>query len=140
MKIAFICIHNSCRSQMAEALANFHAKKMQLNLKIYSAGSEKNRSIHPKAIHFLAINYGIDMSDHYVKTIDVLPKDIDIVVSMGCGIKCPALKGKYFFDFQLEDPSNFDDLAFQESIKILESKVIALLESIKSGTLGDFRC
>lgn len=140
MKIAFICIHNSCRSQMAEALANFYAKKMQLDLEIYSAGSEKSRSIHPKAIYFLALNYGIDMSNHYVKTINTLPKDIDIVISMGCGVKCPTLRGKYSFDFQLEDPSNFDDTAFQESIKILESKVIALLESIKNNTLGDFRC
>ena len=140
MKIAFICVHNSCRSQMAEALAKYKAKKLGLDLEIFSAGSDTSKGVNPQAIRLIHELYQIDMKDHYAKLIEALPKDINIAVSMGCNVACPSLKAEYFFDFALMDPSGSDDETFKQIIKILDSKLDALLHAIKTNSLKGFVC
>lgn len=140
MKIVFVCVHNSCRSQMAEALAKHLCKDMGLCLEIYSAGSEKSREIHPKAKEYLKELYGIEMRGHYVKTLDELMLNWDIVISMGCNMQCPTTQAKYHFDFALQDPSNMPKEEFLEIIYALEGKLKALLNAIKENTLEEFIC
>lgn len=140
MKIVFVCVHNSCRSQMAEALAKHLCKDMGLYLEIYSAGSEKMREIHPKAKEYLKELYGIEMRGHYVKTLDELMINWDIVISMGCNMQCPTTQAKYHFDFALQDPSNMSKEEFLEIIYALEGKLKALLNAIKANTLEEFAC
>lgn len=140
MKIAFICVHNSCRSQMAEALARYKIEKLGLDIEVFSAGSDTSRGVNPQAIRFIQELYKIDMKDHYAKLIETLPKDIDIAISMGCDIACPSLKAKYYFDFNLIDPSGSDDKAFKEVIKTLDSKITNLLNAIKTHSLQGFIC
>lgn len=65
---------------------------------------------------------------------------MDIVVSMGCGVACPSLKSRYYFDFGLKDPSGSCDDEFKKIIQILDSKLTALLQAIKTNSLKDFRC
>ncbi|MDD6893177.1 MAG: arsenate reductase ArsC, partial [Lactobacillus sp.] len=88
-KIAFICTHNSCRSQIAEALGKHLAGDV---FESYSAGTQIKDQINPDAVRLLKKIYGIDMeaSGQYNKTLDALPT-VDGIVTMGCGVKCPYL-------------------------------------------------
>lgn len=140
MNLVFVCVHNSCRSQMAEALAKYFAQEMGLSLQIYSAGSEKSREIHPKAKEYLKELYGISLQNHYVKTLDELPLQWDIIISMGCNMQCPSAYAKYHFDFALQDPSDMDKEQFLSIIATLEGKTKALLKAIKENTLEEFVC
>lgn len=140
MKIAFICIHNSCRSQMAEAIARHKAKTLGLDVEFFSAGSDISKGVNQQAIRMIKELYSIDMKDHYAKLIETLPNDIDIAVSMGCNVACPNLKTKYYYDFGLDDPSGNDDEIFKQTIKSLDSKLNTLLQSIKTNSLKDFIC
>ncbi|MCV3411282.1 arsenate reductase ArsC [Campylobacter lari] len=135
MKIAFICIHNSCRSQMAEALCKKIATELGLNLEIYSAGSDISKGINPKAIKILKQKYTLDISSYKAKGFDSLPKDLDIVVGMGCGVVCPNIEAKFHFDFGLEDPSGLEDEDFIKVVESLELKLKELLEKITQGEL-----
>lgn len=136
-KIVFVCVHNSCRSQMAEALARFRANELNLNdVEFYSAGSCKTRQINPKAIKILKEYYDLDLKNHYVKTLDELGIDeYYAVVSMGCNMDCPNVKAKLHLDFNLADPSDFDDEEFKNSVEILDKKILNFLNSIKNSTL-----
>lgn len=140
MNLVFVCVHNSCRSQMAEALAKHFAQEMGLSLQIYSAGSEKSREIHLRAKEYLKELYGISLQNHYVKTLDELPLQWDVIVSMGCNMQCPSVYAKYHFDFALQDPSEMDKEQFLSIIATLEDKTKALLKAIKENTLGEFVC
>ncbi|OCX42530.1 ArsC family transcriptional regulator [Campylobacter ornithocola] len=135
MKIAFICIHNSCRSQIAEALCKKMCKEIGLNLDVYSAGSDLSKEVNYKAIRVLKEKYTLDISSYKVKGFDSLPKDLDIVVGMGCGVVCPSVSARYHFDFGLEDPSGFEDKDFIKVVESLELKLKELLEKITQGEL-----
>lgn len=140
MNLVFVCVHNSCRSQMAEALAKHFAQEMGLSLQIYSAGSEKSREIHSRAKEYLKELYGISLQNHYVKTLDELALQWDIIVSMGCNMQCPLARAKYHFDFALQDPSEMDKEQFLSIITTLEGKTKSLLKAIKENTLEEFVC
>ena len=88
LKAAFICVHNSCRSQMAEALGKKYAAGV---FESYSAGTMTKPQINQDAVRIMKELYGIDMEkDQYPKLIDELP-EIDIVITMGCNVQCPSL-------------------------------------------------
>ena len=93
-KVAFLCVHNSCRSQMAEALG----KHLRGNdFEFYSAGTETKPQINQDAVRLMKQLYGIDMEQtQYSKTIDKIPMP-DIVISMGCDVGCPYI-GRPFDD------------------------------------------
>ncbi|MBS6525187.1 MAG: arsenate reductase ArsC [Peptoniphilaceae bacterium] len=125
-KVAFVCVHNSCRSQIAEALA----KKLGSDvLEVYSAGTEIKEEINPDARRLMMEMYGIDMEKtQKPKLIQAIPP-VDDVITMGCNVVCPVLPFSYKSeDWGLEDPTGKGDEAFINVIRRIEEKVIELIE------------
>ena len=132
-KVAFICVHNSCRSQMAEALGKLYASDA---FDSYSAGTETKPKINQDAIRLIKEIYHINMEEtQYSKLIDELPK-LDIVITMGCNVNCPTLTCKYREDWGLIDPSGHDDEFFMEIIHEIDNKIINLKNRILNKELG----
>ncbi len=128
--VAFICVHNSCRSQMAEALAK--AKYGQL-FDACSAGTETKPQINQDAVRIMKELYGIDMeATQKSKLLDELPP-IDIVVTMGCNVNCPYLPCKSREDWGLDDPSGKGDEIFISTIRKIEEKLEDLAGRIRAG-------
>ncbi len=123
-KVAFICIHNSCRSQIAEALGKHFASDV---FESYSAGTETKPQINQDAVRLMKKLYNIDMEQfQYSKTIDKIPTP-DIAISMGCDVGCPYV-GKAFADnWELADPTGKSDAEFTVIIKEIETKIINLI-------------
>ena len=118
--IAFVCVHNSCRSQIAEALA----KKILIDYDIYSAGTEIKTEINPDAVRLMKKYYQIDMAvDQYPKLLTDIPKNIDYVVTMGCGVTCPRLPCQEMVDWGLIDPTGSSDETFMKIIGEIEHKI-----------------
>ena len=125
-KVAFICTHNSCRSQMAEALCRKYAGDV---LECYSAGTDIADRINPDAIRIMMRLYNIDMQMQYPKRLQDLPA-VDIVVTMGCGVQCPVMPCSRREDWGLDDPTGKDDAAFEETAKKIEKRIQLLKESL----------
>lgn len=122
-KIAFICVHNSCRSQIAEALGkHFLGDKFDF----YSAGTETKPQINQDAVRLVKQIYGIDMEqEQYSKTIDKIPTP-DIAISMGCDVDCPYIIKGFDDNWGLQDPTGQSNEVFTDIIKQIEEKVKAL--------------
>ncbi len=126
-KVAFVCVHNSCRSQMAEALGKALANDA---FDSYSAGTERKDHINPDAVRLMKEIYGIDMElTQYNKLLEDIPSP-DIVITMGCNVNCPVLPCKHREDWGLEDPSGRSDEEFEKIIRIIEEKVLELKNRI----------
>lgn len=106
--VAFVCVHNSCRSQIAEALGKQLASDV---FNSYSAGTHTKDSIQEDAVRLMKQVYGISMEEQYCKTLDELPA-VDIVITMGCNVHCPSLPCRYREDWGLPDPSGKEDAMF----------------------------
>ena len=119
-KIAFICVHNSCRSQIAEALGkHFMSDKYDF----YSAGTETKPQINQDAVRLMKELYGIDMEkEQYSKTIDKIPAP-DIAISMGCDVGCPFIGKAFDDDWKLTDPTGLSDEKYIEIIKQIANKI-----------------
>lgn len=127
-KVAFICTHNSCRSQIAEALGKHLASD---TFESFSAGTEPKESINSDAVRLMKQLYGIDMElTQHSKTLSDLPP-VDVVVTMGCGVACPFLPSKRREDWGLSDPSGKSDSEFLDVIRIIESKIHELAKSLR---------
>lgn len=127
IKVGFICVHNSCRSQIAEALTKHFASDV---FDAYSAGTETKDKINQDAVRLIKSRYGIDMElTQSSKLIEVLPP-LDVVITMGCNVECPYLPSKFREDWGLDDPSGKDDNEFNRIIDIIEYKVIDLRKRI----------
>ena len=122
-KVAFICVHNSCRSQIAEALG----KKLASDVfESYSAGTETKPQINQDAVRLMKQVHGIDMEQiQYSKLLSDIPT-VDVVITMGCNVRCPFLPCAHREDWGLEDPSGKGDEAFLETIRLIEEKVLDL--------------
>ena len=122
-KVAFICVHNSCRSQIAEALG----KKLAADaFESHSAGTETKPRINQDAVRLMKQVHGIDMeAAQYSKLLSEIPA-VDVVITMGCNVHCPFLPCSHREDWGLEDPSGRDDQAFLETIRRIEEKVLDL--------------
>ena len=119
-KIAFICVHNSCRSQIAEALGK---KYLSDFCDCYSAGTETKPQINQDAVRLMKREYGIDMEkDQYSKLIGDIP-EADLYVSMGCNVACPNVPGKQMVNWGLEDPTGKEDQVFMEIIRRIEKNI-----------------
>lgn len=131
-KVAFICVHNSCRSQMAEALG----KKYGIDVfESYSAGTETKPQINQDAVRIIKELYDIDMNEtQKSKLLSDIP-NVDIVIKMGCNVVCPYLPGNHVEDWGLEDPTGKDDEEFIKIAKSIELKVKDLAERIKNNKL-----
>ncbi len=125
-KVAFICVHNSCRSQIAEALGKKYASDV---FECYSAGTALKENINPDAVRLMKELYGIDMEkDQYSKTIDQIPKP-DIVISMGCMDGCPYIGRPFDEDWELPDPTGQADEVYLKVIQEIEKNIMRLKES-----------
>ena len=130
-KVAFICVHNSCRSQIAEALG----KHLSSNILCYSAGTEISPNINTDAVRIMKKLYGINMVEsQYSKLISELPT-IDIVITMGCNVDCPNLPCKHREDWGLDDPTGKSDLEFEKTIDIIKEKILNLNNRVLNNTL-----
>ena len=123
-KVAFICVHNSCRSQIAEALGRHLAADV---FESYSAGTETKPRINPDAVRLMKQLYHIDMEaeGQHSKLLSDLPA-VDVVITMGCNVQCPFLPCAWREDWGLEDPTGKSDEAFLETIRQIEEKVLGL--------------
>ena len=131
--VAFICVHNSCRSQMAEALGKKLASDVFAS---FSAGTETKPQINQDAVRLMKQVHGIDMEEaQYSKLLEELPK-IDIVVTMGCNVQCPFLPCDHREDWGLEDPSGREDAEFLTTMGLIEEKVLDLKQRILAGKLA----
>lgn len=128
LKVAFICVHNSCRSHIAEALG----KKLAFDVfESYSAGSEKKMQINQDAVGIMKKLYGIDMEKtQYSKLVCDIPTP-DILISMGCNVECPYIGMPFDDDWGLDDPTGKSEEEYIKVIKEIEGKVLALRERIQ---------
>ncbi len=127
IKVAFVCVHNSCRSQMAEAISKFIASE---NFDVYSAGTETKPQINQDAVSVIKELYGVDMNaTQKPKLITDIPP-VDIVVTMGCNVNCPFLPSKHREDWGLDDPSGKDKSEFIKTAKVIEEKILDLKKRI----------
>ncbi len=126
-KVAFICVHNSCRSQIAEALG----KKLAGDVfESYSAGTETKAQINQDAVRLMKQVHGIDMEvTQYSKLLSDIP-EVDIVITMGCNVQCPFLPCSHREDWGLDDPTGHPDEVFLQIIESIEHKVLALKDSL----------
>tara|TARA_B100000214_G_scaffold292825_1_gene222545 strand:- start:144 stop:527 length:384 start_codon:yes stop_codon:yes gene_type:complete len=124
-KVVFLCVENSCRSQIAEAFANIHGKEKIL---AFSAGSKPSGTVNPKAISLMKeLNY--DLSTHQSIHVDKLPDvEIDAMISMGCGDSCPSIRAKERIEWDIPDPKEMEYQDFKEVIKNIERKVLDFLK------------
>lgn len=130
-KVAFICIHNSCRSQMAEG----YMKKFGSEVAdVYSAGTETYHEVKPKAVEAMKLD-GVDISNQYPKLLEDIPEKLDILITMGCGVTCPQVPCTYRADWGLEDPSGGPIEDFILTRELIKEKILRLIEDIKSDNL-----
>ena len=129
-KVAFICVHNSCRSQIAEALGKHLAGDVFEN---YSAGTETKPQINQDAVRLMKEIYGIDMEadGQRSKLISEIP-EVDMAISMGCNVGCPFIGRAFDENWGLEDPTGKSDEEFKLVIGQIEKKILELKESIIS--------
>lgn len=130
IKVAFICVHNSCRSQIAEALGKLLAAD---SFECYSAGTQLKDQINPDAVRVMKRLYGVDMTQtQRPKLLSELPP-VDVVITMGCGVQCPYLPCTRREDWGLEDPTGQDDAAFERAVRIMACKIQDLARQLGSG-------
>lgn len=132
LKVAFVCVHNSCRSQMAEAISKLLAADV---FEAYSAGTEIKPQINQDAVRIIKQLCSIDMEkEQFSKLISEIPKP-DIVITMGCNVNCPYLPCRHREDWGLEDPTGKSDEEFIKTAKVIEKKVLDLKERIKTNRI-----
>lgn len=126
-KVAFICVHNSCRSQIAEALGKHYASAV---FESYSAGTETKPRINQDAVRLMKELYGIDMEKtQYSKLVQDIPQP-DIAISMGCEVGCPFIGKKYDDNWELPDPTGESDQVFKSVISKIEQKILTLRDAL----------
>ncbi len=133
-KVAFICVHNSCRSQIAEAWANHLGGDV---LEVYSAGTEnKNNKVgyNEFGVNVMAVDtmreVGVSMANQRSKLLKDIPQELDYLITMGCNVSCPHIPAKNVEDWGLEDPSHKGVEAFNETREIIKEKVLKLINSL----------
>ncbi len=132
-KVAFVCVHNSCRSQIAEALGKHFASDV---FESFSAGTETKPQINQDAVRLMKEIYSIDMEKtQHSKLLTDIPQ-VDVVIKMGCNVVCPYLSSKHEEDWGLEDPTGKNDDEFKAVIEVIEKKIKDLTKRISNQTLN----
>jgi protein-tyrosine-phosphatase len=127
-KVLFVCVENSCRSQIAEAFAKIHGAGI---IDPYSSGSRPSGIVNPKAIASMK-DIGYDMSTHRSKPLSEIPDiEYDYVITMGCGDECPFVKSKHREDWAIPDPKDMDMEGFQNIRDMIKEKVKKLISDIR---------
>ncbi len=131
--VVFVCVHNSCRSQMAEGYMRAFADD---SFSVHSAGLESYPKIKDKAVEAMGLE-GIDISQQSVNTVDKLPSvTFDAVITMGCGAECPFIPATLREDWGIEDPSGGSIDDFKKARDIIKSRVLDLIERLNEGENG----
>lgn len=132
-KVAFICVHNSCRSQIAEALGKALASDV---FESYSAGTETKPQINQDAVRLMRKLYGIDMEQtQHSKLISDIPEP-DIAISMGCNVGCPFIGRPFDDNWGLEDPTGKNDEEFKKVIDEIQKQIMKLKDRMTNSALG----
>lgn len=131
-KVAFVCVHNSCRSQMAEALGKALAGEV---FESYSAGTETKPRINQDAVRLMKDRHGIDMeATQRSKLLGDIPP-VDVVVTMGCNVNCPWLPCRHREDWGLDDPTGCPDETFLAVMDAIREKVLDLKHRIETNDI-----
>lgn len=125
--VGFICVHNSCRSQMAEGWAKKLGSEV---LEAYSAGTEDYPEVKPLAVEVME-EAGVDMSSHRPKLLSDIPSTLDILITMGCNVECPFVPCKHREDWGLTDPSGGPIENYRETRDLIQRKVEDLIDRVK---------
>lgn len=126
-KVLFVCVENSCRSQMAEAFGKMHGKGI---IEVYSSGSKPSGIVNPKAIASMK-EVGYDLSKHDSFGLDEIPQiNWDYAITMGCGDECPMIMADNREDWGLPDPKHMEPQEFAKVRDIIESEVLDLIKKI----------
>lgn len=129
-KVAFICVHNSCRSQMAEAWARKLGSDV---LEVYSAGTEKYPEVKPLAVKVME-EAGIGMSGQHPKLLSDIPREVDYLITMGCNVECPYIPCNHREDWGLEDPSGRPIEEYRKTRELIREKVEDLIKRVKQNS------
>ena len=131
-KVAFVCVHNSCRSQMAEALGKALAGEV---FESYSAGTETKPRINQDAVRLMKDRHGIDMeATQRSKLLADIPP-VDVVITMGCNVQCPHLPCRHREDWGLDDPTGCPDETFLEVMDAIQEKVLDLKHRMETNQI-----
>lgn len=131
-KVAFVCVHNSCRSQIAETLGKYLSSNV---FESYSAGAETKPQINQDAVRLIKEMYQIDMEKtQYSKLLSEIPQ-VDIVITMGCNVNCPTIPCKYREDWGLNDPTGKNDDEFLKVIEEIHFKILELTKRVENGLI-----
>lgn len=129
-KVLFVCVENSCRSQMAEAFAKIHGKGV---LDVYSAGSKASGKVNEKAIKAMK-EVGYNLESHKSKSLDEVPQIIyDYVITMGCGDECPYVKTRQRQDWGIPDPKDMIEKDFNKIRDLIKEKILSFINEITDG-------
>lgn len=131
-KVAFICVHNSCRSQMAEALGKLYGEDV---FESYSAGTETKPQINQDAVRIIRDLYDIDMNKTQSSKLLADIPSVDIVIKMGCNVVCPFLPANHIEDWGLDDPTGKSDEEFIKTAKLIEEKIKELAKRIENNEI-----
>lgn len=126
-KVAFICVHNSCRSQMAEGWAKQLGSDV---LEVYSAGTENYPEVKPFAVEVMK-EVGIDITRQYPKLLTDIPERVDFLITMGCNVVCPFIPNSHNEDWGLDDPSGGPIEGYQKTRDLIKAKVEELIANVK---------
>lgn len=130
-KVVFVCVHNSCRSQMAEGWT----KKLGSDvLEAYSAGTENYPEVKPLAVQVME-EEGVDMGGYRPKLLSDIPEEVDILITMGCNVICPYVPCRYREDWGLKDPSGGQIEDYRKTRNIIKEKVMDLIQRVKNNQI-----
>lgn len=127
IKVAFVCVHNSCRSQMAEGYLKALGGS---DFEVYSAGTEDYPEVKPLAVKAMALDE-VDISSQYPKKLEDIPNSLDVLITMGCGVECPYVPTKERTDWGLDDPSGGPLEDYVVTRDLIKTKVLELIEKYK---------
>jgi len=128
-RVLFVCVENSCRSQIAEAFAHMHGKEL---IEAYSSGSRPSGTVNPKAVETMK-EIGYDLTKHTSKSLNYIPSgEYEYAITMGCGDECPLVLAKYREDWQIPDPKSLPPDEFRNIRDLIENKVKTLVAKIES--------
>jgi len=127
LRVVFVCVENSCRSQLAQALMNIHS---QGRVEAHSAGSRPSGVVNPKAIATMK-EIGYDLTTHASKGLNAVPDvELDAAITMGCGDECPLVRARIREDWGIPDPKHMNPDEFRTVRNQIESNVLKLLERL----------
>jgi len=128
--VLFLCVHNAGRSQIGAGWLRHLAGD---RIRVLSAGSSPSETVNPRAVEAMA-EVGVDISSNRPQLwTEAMVRDVDVVVSMGCGDECPVYPGTQRLDWQLEDPAGQG----MEMVRGVRDEIQTLVEELLEDLLDE---